>query len=186
MTRVPSLLAVLIALAPFVARPTMVSAQDSRAEIIAAAQSEKAKNLAPRQPSAVEQFLLTLRQAVIEAPSGFYPVFGSVYSGGGFTLGGGYRQFFGDHAAWHISGMYSAKSYKLIELGSTSLGHFNGRLDMRAQLGWRDATQVAYHGLGIDSPAEAAGEFRMQQGYGGADVTYRPLRWVVLAWRRDL
>ena len=47
--------------------------------------------------------------------------------------------------------MYSLKGYKLIELSTTSLGHARGRVDLQARVGWRDATQVAYHGLGIDS-----------------------------------
>ena len=39
---------------------------------------------------------MSLRQSLVEQPAGFYPYFDSVYSGGGFTLGAGYRHFTGD------------------------------------------------------------------------------------------
>jgi hypothetical protein len=54
-------------------------------------------------------------------------------------------------------------------------------LDVRAHAGWRDATQVDYHGLGIDSPADAPGAYRLQQGFLGAEVHSRPRRYVRLA-----
>jgi Omp85 superfamily domain len=155
------------------------AAQDSRGGIIAAEQAEKAKNLSPHQPGRAAQLILGLQRAVVE-PSGFFPIFGSVYSGGGFTLGGGYRKFVGHQTSLAIGGMYSAKSYKLIELGSMSRGHFDGRLDLRGRVGWRDATQVAYHGLGVDTPTDPGAKFRMQQGYGGGDLAFRPIPWVVL------
>ena len=102
-------------------------------------------------------------------PAGLYPYFDSVYSGGGFTLGAGYRHFTGDRTHWNVAGLYSISSYKLIEAGVASRGHLSGRLDLHASVGWRDATQVAYHGLGIESPADAGAAFRMQQAYGGGD-----------------
>jgi hypothetical protein len=154
-------------------------AQDSRAQEIAAAQAEKARQLSPHVPHPAEQLLLTVRQSLIEAPAGFYPYFDSVYSGGGFTLGGGYRRFTGDRTHVSVAGLYSAKNYKLGNLGVASTGHLSGRLDLRADAGWRDATQVAFHGLGIDSPAEGAA-YRMQQTYAGGDVTLRPLRYLRL------
>ena len=124
--------------------------------------------------------LSSVRQTLVEQPSGFYPYFDSVYSGGGFTLGAGYRQFTGDRTHWNVAGLYSVKGYKLIEAGATSPGHLSGRLDLRGTASWRDATQVAYHGLGIDSPADADTAFRMQQAYAGGDVTARPHRWLLL------
>ena len=168
-----------MALAALFAQSAVASAQDSRTAAIAAEQSEKATRLAPRVPNKAEQTIMMLQRGVIEAPGGFYPFFGSVYSGGGFTLGGGYRQYFGDQTWWNVAGLYSAKAYKLIELASTSRGHFADRLFLRARLGWRDATQVAYHGLGIDSPADPGAQFRLQQAYGGGDLAYRPVRWTV-------
>ena len=159
--------------------PGFAYAQDTREAEIAAQQREKAARLAPHQPHWAEELLLQARQTLIEQPSGFYPYFESVYSGGGFTLGEGYRHYTGDRTHWSVAGLYSVKGYKLIEASEVSPGHWSGRLDLRAIAGWRDATQVAYHGLGIDSPAEGAA-YRMQQGYAGGGVTIRPHKWLGL------
>ena len=155
-------------------------AQDSREALIAAEQADKATRLAPRAPSTADKMLRPVRGALLETePTGLYPYFDSAYSGGGFTLGVGYAQFMGDRARWNVVGLYSVKAYKRVEANVTAPGHFTGRLDLRARVGWRDATQVAYHGLGIDSPEELDVGFRMQQGYAGGDVTLRPERWLL-------
>jgi hypothetical protein len=170
----------LVPLVVLLIMPALVAAQDTRAGIVAAQQAEKATRLAPRVPPGGERLLKRVQQQLLLEPSGFYPYFGSVYSGGGFTLGAGYRQFTGDRTNWNIAGLYSFKSYKLIETSLLSPGHFDGRLDIRGRFGWRDATQVPFHGLGIDSPADPAAQFRMQQTYGGADFRLRPQRWLNL------
>lgn len=173
--RLPLVLALVLVIVP-----AAVSAQDTRAGAIAAEQADKATRLAPPQPHWVEDLILTTRKTIVEMPSGFYPYFDSVYSGGGFTLGAGYRQFTGDRTQWSVAGLYSVPGYKLIEASTTSPGHWRGRLDLRGAAGWRDATQVAYYGLGIDSPADAGAAFRMQQAYGGGDLTARPKPWLLL------
>lgn len=76
--------------------PQLASAQDSRAAEIAAEQARKAAELKPYQPSGAEKWAVKLRREFIDLPSGFYPYFGSVYSGGGFTLGAGFREYYGD------------------------------------------------------------------------------------------
>jgi hypothetical protein len=159
--------------------PGVAFAQETRAEAIAAQQAEKATRLAPLKPHWAEEWLLTVQKTLVQQPSGFYPYFGSVYSGGGFTLGAGYRHFTGDRTNVSLAGLYSIPGYKLIEAGASSPGHWSGRLDLRGSAGWRDATQVAYHGLGIESPADSAA-FRMQQAFAGGDVTLRPKHWVLL------
>jgi hypothetical protein len=132
------------------------SAQESRAAIIEAEQAAKAKVLAPYVPGKAEQTLVMLQREILQDPNGLYPLFGSVYSGGGFTLGGGYRRFYGDRTHADVKGMYSFKNYKFLELSTDSWGHAQGRLDLHSRIGWRDATQVAYHGLGMDSPQDAS------------------------------
>jgi hypothetical protein len=113
------------------------------------------------------------------SPNGFYPVFGSVYTGGGFTLGAGYRRYIGDRLNWNVHGLYSLKNYKLIEFGLHSPRPHAGRFDFSVFTGWRDATQVAYYGLGIQSP-DSRSAFGMQQGYAGGDMSFRPRRWTIL------
>jgi hypothetical protein len=148
-------------------------AQESRAAEIAAEQARQAAAAKPYEPGTGERWAVALRREFLTEPSGFYPYFASVYSGGGFTLGAGYRQFFGDRTHWDVKGLYSIKSYKLLEFSTDSWGHAAGRLDLHGRLGWRDATQVAYYGLGIDSP-EVRSNFQMKQAYVGGDLRVRP------------
>ena len=155
------------------------AAQDSRAAEIAAEQARKEESLKPYEPSSAERWAIALRREFLMDPSGFYPYFGSVYSGGGFTLGAGYRQFYGDRTHWDVKGMYSFKNYKFIELSTDSWGHAQGKIDLHGRVGWRDAPQVAFYGLGIDSPNERT-NFRMKQSYFGGDVQVRPGGFVVL------
>ena len=166
------------------ALPAVTAAQatapDTRSGAITAAQAEKATRLAPYEPNRVEQVLVNLRGALIEQPAGFYPYFASVYSGGGFTLGAGYRNFTGDRSQWSLAGLYSVKAYKSIELALTSPGHLGGHLDVRAMASWMDATQVSYHGLGINSPADVDTAFRMQRTVVGGAATARLRRWLLL------
>ncbi len=157
-----------------------VSAQTSRAAVIAARQAEKARNLRRYVPNRAEQIIVGLQEKFLLQPGGFYPVFGSVYSGGGFTLGGGYRHFVGERAMWNVHGLYSLSNYKLVETGLLSPGHARGRVDFGARFGWRDATQVAFYGLGMDTSPDARTNFRFNQTYGGAAATVRPAFPVVL------
>ena len=162
------------------AMPALAVAQETRAAAISAEQADKAARVAPREPHWAENLLLSVRQALVEQPAGFYPYFDSVYGGGGFTLGAGYRHFTGDRTHWNVAGLYSVKGYKLIEAGTTSPGHLSGHLDLHGNVSWRDATQVAYYGLGIDSPADANTAYRIQQTFVGGDATARVHRWLLL------
>ena len=153
------------------------AAQDSRAGIIAAEQAQKAATLTPYVPNTAERVLVALQREILQDPNGFYPLFASVYSGGGFTLGGGYRRFYGDRTHADLKGLFSLKGYKLLELSSDSWAHASGRLNFHARGGWRDATQIAFHGLSMGSPKDGT-NFRMKQAYVGGDLTARPVPWI--------
>ena len=161
-----------------VAQCHRADAQDTRAAIIAAEQAAKAQAVAPYVPNGAERMLVTLQREFLQDPNGLYPLFASVYSGGGFTLGGGYRRFYGDRTHADLKGLYSMKGYKLVEVSTDSWGHADGRLDLHARAGWLDATQVAYHGLGMDSSVDRT-HFRMKQLYVGGDFQARPVSWTV-------
>src|SRR6185436_20948434 len=71
-----------------------LSAQDSRADEIAAKEREKAANLSTYKPNKAEAFLMNLEESFGSPPNGFYPEFGKIYQGGSFSFGAGYRRFF--------------------------------------------------------------------------------------------
>src|SRR3954454_9871348 len=110
--------------------------QSSRADVIIQQEAAKAKKLTPPAPNKAEALVAKVQDIMLENPSGFYPYFGSVYSGGGFTLGAGYRQFRGDNTFFDIKGLYSFSNYKYIETTAATLGLADGKVNVGAHLGW--------------------------------------------------
>ena len=150
--------------------------QESRAEQIAAKQREKAQKLTPYEPSRFERVMTRLEQNLTSPPSGFYPTLGTVYPGGGFTPGVGYRYFHGREAVWDVVGLYSVKNYKAIEVGHRTPWHGTGKWTLATRVGWFDAPQVAYYGLGMEQSQPRA-NFRLTQGYGAITAALRPNSW---------
>jgi hypothetical protein len=149
---------------------TPAAAQETRAAIIEAAQSEKLAQTRPYTPNKAERIAADVQKRLFGTPEGLYPWFDSVYSGGGFTLGAGYRTFYGDRTFLDVRGLFSAKAYKLFEVATDSLGHARGRIDYHASGGWRDATDVAYHGLAGDDVPDVESNFQLKQTYAGVSV----------------
>jgi hypothetical protein len=103
------------------------AAQETRAELIEARQRKKAAESAPYQPSRFETFMIRLEENFASPPNGFFPEVGSIYPGGGFSLGGGYRRFYARNAVWDLRGLYSIKNYKQVEVGTRTPWHGSGR-----------------------------------------------------------
>lgn len=159
------------------------AARQSREAEVAAKQAEKAKDLKPYKPSRLEHAIAEVRRQAIESPSGVFPYFGTVLGGGGFTAGAGYRQFFGDASFWDVKGLYSIRDYKLIETATLLRGFARDRLAIGARLGWRDAPQVGYYGLGMGTSPDDRANYRLQETYVEGAAMFRPRRWIVLDGR---
>ncbi len=160
--------------------PARAAAQEpTRAEEIEAKQREKAAKLEPYKPSGAERFLTRLEENFASPPNGFYPEFASIYHGGGFTLGVGYRRFYAREAVWNVRTLYSLKNYKQIEVGTQMPWHTNGPWTFGVRGGWLDAPQIGYYGVGMLDDA-TRGNFRLSQGYLTATAGLRPSRWVRL------
>ena len=157
-------------------------AQTSRAAETTDAQAKKASQLRPYTPNKAEEIITKVENLPLDPPP-VLPNFDSVYSGGGFTPGAVFRRMYGDHSVFAIRGLYSLKQYKLIEAATISPGHAGGRLDLAARVGWRDATQVGYYGLGIESDEAARANYRFKQTYVEGGATLRPHRWTVFEGR---
>jgi hypothetical protein len=108
-----------------------------------------------------------------------HPFLEPAYSGGGFTVGSGYTFHPSPYSTLDVRGSYSIRSYKLAEAEYNLLRLFNRRADLNVRGGWRDATQVAFHGVGMDSP-DAHLTFGFEQPYGSASLTVRPTRGLLL------
>jgi surface antigen Omp85-like protein len=151
-------------------------AQDTRAEEIAAKQKAKAATAAPYQPTQFETIMTRVEENFVSPPNGIYPVLGSVYSGGGFTPGLGYRRFYARRAVWDVVGLYSFKNYKSIQFGTRTPWTGKGKWTLAARTGWFDAPQVGYYGTGMDQTQPRA-NYRLQQGYAALTGSLRPNQW---------
>jgi outer membrane protein assembly factor BamA len=160
--------------------PAQAAAQDTRAGEIAEKQEQKAATAQPHKPSAFERIMTDIEDSFLSPPSGLFPYFGSVFPGGGFTLGLGYRRFYAREAVWEVKGLYSIKNYKNIEVGTRTPWNFAGRWLSGVKLGWRDATQVGFYGLGPDSTAADRANARIKQTYLVGDLGFRPSKWTRL------
>ena len=152
-------------------------AQDSRAAIIEAEQAAKARTLAPYVTTGAEKVIVTLQRKFLEDPSGFYPYFASVYSGGGFTLGAGYRQLLrrsdarGSRRACTRSRTTSSSRSAPIRWATRR----DGWTCTRAPAG-ATRPRSRFTASGMDTPEDAA-VFGMKQAYVGGDVGVHPVPW---------
>jgi outer membrane protein assembly factor BamA len=160
--------------------PRAAAAQDTRAGEISQKQEEKAKTAAPYEPTRAEKIAASIEASYVSPPSGFYPVFGSVYPGGGLALGPGFRKFFAREAVFDVHGLYSIKAYKKAEVAIRSPWNGAGKVSFGVRGGYRDATQVGYFGLGSDSSRGDRANFRLQETYGIGSLKVRPVKWFAL------
>jgi hypothetical protein len=157
--------------------PAAAAAQETRGAEITQKQEEKAATAQPYKPTGFEKVMTDIENGFVSPPSGVFPFFGSVYSGGGFTLGAGYRHFYAREAIWEIKGLYSIKNYKLIEVGTRTPWNNNGRWMTGVRAGWRDAPQIGYYGTGLDSTSDDRANFRIKQTYLIGHLGVRPSSW---------
>ena len=179
-TRAPrtAALAACLFVAATVTLPSMAAAQETRAEEIEKKQADKAATAKPYVPNKFEAIMNRLEENFASPPSGFFPAFGSVYPGGGLTLGGGYRHFYARQAVFDITGFYSLKNYKKIEIGTRTPWHMRGPWTVGLRAGWLDAPQIGFYGIGMGTTTDDRANYRLKQGYGGVNVGVRPTGWL--------
>jgi hypothetical protein len=118
--------------------------------------------------------------ALFEESTGFAPAMGSVYHGGGMGFGAKYKRYYGDNTFWSVKGLYTIQNYKLVEAKTESREHLGKRFSFGSRLGWRDATQVGYYGLGTNTQRESRANFRFQETYLDGHALFKPVRWIPL------
>jgi hypothetical protein len=108
------------------------------------------------------------------------PFFENAYRGGGFAAGLGYMRHVSSYSTVDIRGSYSIKSYKRAEVEFVSPRLFDRRGELSLLGGWRDATQVAFYGFGMNTSTGNRANFGFEQPYGSALLTMRPTRRLLL------
>lgn len=154
----------------------ILSAQSTRAQELAEKQEEKSTHLAPYVPNKGERILKRFEN-FLQAPDKFYPFLGSTYPSGGFALGAGYRQRYGDTGWWDIHGAYSIRNYKMLDTTLHLPELVSGALKTDINVHYVDATRVRFFGLGNDSRQDNETNYGFEPISVGVTETARPVWW---------
>jgi hypothetical protein len=165
----------------FVAAPHMARAQgapssETRSSVVEQAQAEKLPTLHPYVPDKGERLMTRVEDIFVSPRETWHPFFENAYRGGGLAPGLGYMWHVSPYSYVDIRGSYSIKSYKRAEAEFVSPRLFHRRGELSILGGWRDATEVGFYGLGIDTPSGNGVNYGFERPYGSALLTVRPTR----------
>lgn len=178
-SHVIALLLCILAASSARAAPQPPPEPETRASIIGQAQAEKSTELHPYVPNKAEKYLDYAEQ-VLTSGMRWHPYFQNAYSGGGFTLGAGYRSYLGSYNTVDLRGSITFSGYKRIEAEFLAPRLFNRRGVLSVIGGWREATQVGFYGLGTSTAKDDRANYGFTQPYGLATLTVRPTDGVLL------
>jgi hypothetical protein len=149
-------------------------AQETRAESIQQQQAQRATTAAPSSPSPLGRIFDKLEDwgVIGGTPNGPYPWVGSVYPGGGFAAGAGYRTPFADDAAFNVLGGYSIDGFTRgqADLALPTFARRRGRLTLSGR--YIDAVDVRFYGVGNDSRKDDLTRFGYRPTSGGVGLDF--------------
>jgi hypothetical protein len=148
----------------------------TRQAAIEQAQAEKLKVLHPYVPSKGEQLAARVERILTGEGKHVHPFFESAYSGGGFAFGAGYARYVSGYNFLDVRGSYSMANYKRAEIEFVAPRLFHRRGELSLIGGWRDAPQVRFDGLGIDTSKDDRTNYRLQRPNASGLLTLRPTR----------
>jgi len=179
--RTSALIALFVVIAAVVdGATTSLAAQEpepaTREALIEQAQTEKAGSLHPHVPDKGEALFNRAEDIVMNGVPHWHPYFESAYYGGGFTLGAGYAHHVSAYNMLDVRGSYTILGYKRIEAELTAPRLFHRRGSLSLLGGWREATQAAFYGFGMQTSLDDRADFDFRQPYASATLTLRPTR----------
>jgi hypothetical protein len=151
-------------------------APTTRAGAIEQKQAAKVDVLKPYVPNAGEHWAQKAQDILVGGGLKWHPFFDNAYSGGGFTLGLGYKNFVSAYNTLDVRGSYTISGYKRVEAEFVAPHLFNRRGTLSLLGGWREATQVGFYGIGNDTPEAAKTNYLFQQPYLSALLELKPTR----------
>src|SRR4029453_12712247 len=131
--------------------PAPEAEAETRQPTIVSAAAEKAEDLHPYDVTTAEKVVLRIENGLTNQTIRLHPYFQPSYRGGGFAPGAGYLFHTGEYSTLDLRGSYSIKSYKLAEAEFVAPRLFDRRGELTVVGGWRDATQVPFHGFGMNT-----------------------------------
>jgi hypothetical protein len=166
--------AVAVAISP----PLLAQEPDppTREAAIEQAQADKSKDLHPYEPGKMEALFNRAEDILVNGVPRWHPFFASAYYGGGFTLGAGYAHHVSPYNMIDVRGSYTILGYKRIEAEFTAPRLFHRRGALSIVGGWREATQAAFYGLGMNTTLADRVNFDFRQPYGSGTLELWPTR----------
>ncbi len=128
-------------------------AQETREEEREALQAQKAAQLHPYEPTQMERRIERIGSLLNAQKRPIYPFIGSVFSGGGVSLGVGHTKKFGDTGHYDVYAARSFRNFKLVA-GTVRLPTFADRIRVDLNGSWLDAPKVAFYPNGNESSKE--------------------------------
>jgi hypothetical protein len=144
------------------------------------AQSQKSEVLAPYVLTRGERLMARVERVLVNPTQTWHPFFDNAYRGGGFALGAGYMHHVSAYSWIDVRGSYSIRDYKRVEAEFVSPRLFHRRAELSVLGGWRDATEVAFYGVGADTSSGSLTNYGFERPYASALLTVRPTRRVFL------
>jgi len=159
--------------------PASSAAQESRAAELRARRAEKARSVVPHKPTLFEKLSTAVGEKESGGrPLGFYPYFGSIFTGGAVAVGVGYRVPFKDTGALTTEVAISPKLYWKFDTRLRLPEFADRRVRIEARALYLDAPKVNFFGVGNDSIEDDKATFRLKAGTLLGTVLVRPLSWM--------
>ena len=152
----------------------------SREEEIERQQAVKVQNLRAYTPTRAERIFQRIDTILEGGTLRWHPFLDSAYKGGGFTLGLGHASYVSPYNYIDVRGSYSVRDYKRAEVEFVAPRIFKRRGELSVLGGWREATQVGFYGLGMNTVKDDRTNFLFQQPYGSALLTLFPARKILM------
>jgi Omp85 superfamily domain len=149
---------------------------ETRQATIQSAAAEKAKDLHPYEVTTAEKVITRIERRFTNQTIRWHLFLQNAYRGGGFAAGAGYMFHPSEYSTLDVRGSYSIRSYKLGEAEFNLPRLFDRRGELTLLGGWRDATQVGFHGIGMNTSSGGRTNYGFEQPYGSALLTFRPMR----------
>ena len=167
----------IVALVGGSANPTLAQAPPATREgTIEQEQAEKVKTLHPYVLTAGERVMNKVEDITVNGGLHWHPFFESAYHGAGFTLGAGYMHHVSPYNLLDVRASYSILGYTRAEAEFIAPRLFERRGELSVLGGYREATQVAFYGLGTDSSKENRTNYLFKQPYVSGLLTLWPTR----------
>jgi hypothetical protein len=177
--RICRVFTLLVGLAVLLASTRAATAQgtaSTREAAIEQEQAEKAKNVHPYVLTMGERVMNKVEDITVNGGLHWHPFFDNAYHGAGFTLGAGYMHPVSSYDMIDVRGSYSILGYKRVEAEFMAPRIFDRRGELSLLGGWREATQVAFYGTGIDSVRANRLNYLFRESHGSALLTVWPAR----------